>query len=1225
VQEDGRLLFENAYPATDVLLTANHNRLVHTIVLKDAQSPADFRWNLEWPNGLRQVESSRNETSLVDADGYLRLTLREAIITGADGKVDTTQLVLARDGSASLRVDPLTLAYPAVIQFEVETPPIALAIIPPEIIKARMMVLVDSSGSMIRSFVDDDNQSGDSDDTAVFCDNNIGTGFTCADNVACSLTGATPGLNLFPANNPTGDPSRMLGTKLALQNVFNAHSGLIDFGLMRFREHETDCPDPTYCCTSAVGTQTMGRCTDGDDSFYPNYNVTFLDGCTTDASPANPGTGCDTSCNNNADGNGNASCNCTNDGHCDGDGVTISDGNNSCVGGVCLVTDNDDIITYSGQGTECSTNVGAGGRVLVEPAGGSAPLVREWVDFVEDFCSSTNVVGGPPRNPELRADGHTPLEYSIDTARTDWYQLVYNDSQSLPCADNGNPARCDDLIDCRPYVLVVTTDGDDTCGGDGSAAVGRLRSVNSDNPVTIYTLGMGDEGGLDTDELNAMATAGGSGQTTAPIAANQSEIEAAFADIVAETVKFEVCNALDDNCNNRVDEGLNVYQECTGNGDCGSSNCDLGRCGCTIDSQCANGYTCAADSFCRPACSVGVGVCRNSGIRKCGSTGGQCCIDDGAIDCTPLAPLDGTEEVCNRVDDDCDGLIDEDFPAGCPVCVPQPEVCNGVDDDCDTLVDGDDDDLVGVGAPCGTDEGVCSSGTINCVNGSPVCEGEDGGGTEVCNGLDDNCDGSTDGQTQGCYTGPDGTEDVGVCHGGTQACIAPPGQVGVPCTGDDCWGACVGEVTPTLEICDSQDNDCDAETDEGVPVEVQTCTDNSECLGTSNCVNDTCRCNSGTCAAGFECGGDNVCHPTDGDVTGDQCCQQNFNGLCGVGQCTFGEWTCTGAQVTCLGGNGPSNEVCDGLDNDCDGQVDEDLQGVGEACDGEGDCGGVLQCVVEYDDNDIPVGGTITCVPTGEGTPEVCDNIDNDCDGDIDELPDIVDNDPNPDLGTFGDTCEEPEEGMNFPPCSGGTWQCIAGQRICRGAILPGTEECDGEDNDCDGVIDEETCQPDGMCIDGACRAPCGGGEFPCPLGESCVRGYCVPSTGSGTNDDTSGGSGGTSATDGAAGADASGGSGTTDAGGTNGSGGTNASGNVGGAGGSQVQTNNASNITTTSGPAGDEDDSYKVYGLASGGGGCACRIGEPTVPGELALLLGLVTAGGVLRRRRHASPRSGS
>src|SRR5262249_54108036 len=55
-----------------------------------------------------------------------------------------------------------------------------------------------------------------------------------------------------------------------------------------------------------------------------------------------------------------------------------------------------------------------------------------------------------------------------------------------------------------------------------SERVAQLRAANGTNPVTIYTMGMGDASGLNTSELNAMQTAGGSGQTTAAFASNQT-------------------------------------------------------------------------------------------------------------------------------------------------------------------------------------------------------------------------------------------------------------------------------------------------------------------------------------------------------------------------------------------------------------------------------------------------------------------------------------------------------------------------------------------------------------------------------------------------------------------------------------------------------------------------------------------------------------------------------
>lgn len=63
--------------------------------------------------------------------------------------------------------------------------------------------------------------------------------------------------------------------------------------------------------------------------------------------------------------------------------------------------------------------------------------------------------------------------------------------------------------------------------------------------------------------------------------------------------------------------------------------------------------------------------------------------------------------------------------------------------------------------------------------------------------------GCAKGSSQSCYTGPAGTKDVGPCQAGTQDCQ------------DGQWGPCEGEVTPVTEVCDSADNDCDGQLDNG--------------------------------------------------------------------------------------------------------------------------------------------------------------------------------------------------------------------------------------------------------------------------------------------------------------------------------------------------------------------------------------------------------------------------
>ncbi len=149
---------------------------------------------------------------------------------------------------------------------------------------------------------------------------------------------------------------------------------------------------------------------------------------------------------------------------------------------------------------------------------------------------------------------------------------------------------------------------------------------------------------------------------------------------------------------------------------------------------------------------------------------------------------------------------------------------------------------------------------------------------------------------------------------------------------------------------------------------------------------------------------------------------------CGVGECEMTVDLCVDGQ--CVPGD-PIDEVCDGLDNDCDEYVDEDLPVTPTMC-GAGECAaaGYAMCV----------GGDIVddCMP---GTPsaEICDALDNDCDGDVDEDQPIT-------------------------PTTCGVGECAAmGDLMCtNGAFVddctpdpPFPEICDGLDNDCDGAIDE--------------------------------------------------------------------------------------------------------------------------------------------------------------------------
>lgn len=275
--------------------------------------------------------------------------------------------------------------------------------------------------------------------------------------------------------------------------------------------------------------------------------------------------------------------------------------------------------------------------------------------------------------------------------------------------------------------------------------------------------------------------------------------------------------------------------------------------------------------------------------------------------------------------------------------LPQREICDRLDNDCDGTVDTFE------GLNCSCQPGAkqtCYSGLQNlagkgsCKEGVQVCEADYLWGRclgqvlpspERCNKLDDDCDGEVDegiscsckpGVTQSCYDGTANTQGVGPCKGGIQTCDQ-----------NGRWGDCVGQVRPQIETCNNIDDDCDGQIDSPKP----SCLDGKVCeQGTCSCpsnhvvcgalcvetmtsfahcgaCNNACKlgqyCNKGTCSC-----------PPGQTLCGDSCVQLDQDakhcGRCGK-VCEVGEFCTKGVCSACPNNQTLCGEQCCPAPNKC--------------------------------------------------------------------------------------------------------------------------------------------------------------------------------------------------------------------------------------------------------------------------------------------------------------------
>lgn len=547
----------------------------------------------------------------------------------------------------------------------------------------------------------------------------------------------------------------------------------------------------------------------------------------------------------------------------------------------------------------------------------------------------------------------------------------------------------------------------------------------------------------------------------------------------------EICNGADDNCDDAVDEGLTItaFQDLDSDGfgkpDTATPLCSLSSGYTTVSGDCndldpaihPNAIeTCDhIDNNCNETTDEGVtsvfyidqdadhfGAMNGLSLEDCSAPDGYSAL---ATDCNDLENLiyPGAIEQCNMIDDDCDGIVDDNV-----ISVAW-------------YLDADQDGFGGQG-----------SATVSCLapagyaNNALDCNDADAhiypGAAELCNTIDDNCSGTADeGLNTPWYKDQD-QDGFGTKQVTTQACTAPPGYTGNALDCDDLDASIYPGAT---EICNSRDDNCNSTIDEYLTTPWYRDSD-QDGFGDASTSTQACATPSGYVSNKLDCndadstikpGAAETCNSKD-----DNCDAQIDEGLSrtwyidtdkdGYGSTASSVSSCAApsgyadnaldCNDTSASINPGASEQCNSIDDDCDTLVDDNVVVstwyLDQDQDGYGGSGpSVSSC-------SAPSGYVATNTDCNDlnsninpGKNESCNTIDDNCNGTTDEGLSVTwyhDAD--------GDTYGSPTDTTSS--CSVPTGY-VSNAQDCNdlhASVNPGAlETCNAFDDNCNGQIDE--------------------------------------------------------------------------------------------------------------------------------------------------------------------------